>query len=704
MKCSYCGAHLTDDSKYCSYCGQKTEIDNSFVSENDSSTCHEETEQAKCIESNNGKSFYDKVTHKCAEYWNSLSLYGKTVSVSLVVFMFIGLIALIIGKTVAVIIAAIQIIIAVISILMHNNIIRLEDNRKWLKWLALVVSALLLILYIASYSWGKELEPEATIPSPTPTNQSIETPNAAQEQAEALDMNTTFSIAKGTEYAYMTDEWDVYIATAVSDEIIKITNWSKTFSTAKTLEHDYEVGAFKINDAKNCFSWVDDEHTAFVISFVDKNNKKFQNGGVATFTININDRDVNKGTNYSKDIACYSYQNDDWHLYRAIPLTENLIKIETWYRGVSTNNFLFGYDLALINISDESTDFEWTDEEHTSFSITMKDENNKYEWEEENFVVFVLENEKYKHFDVKSYLGKWEITEDEAVISASSSDYKYQNYLDVQTSLKNAGFSNISTEILYDIVWGLTEEGEVKSVSVNGSTDFEKGDIFKRDIPIVITYHLKEAKDPANIIVSKSADTYTGNNYLDVKEEFESLGFTNIDISEVSTTDSSHTAGEVVSIKISGFSFSPGDYFKPTDNVCIKYYTLAETQAVYYSTNDIETAKNGNSGVYSYKSSGGVYDIYWIVDFDEGFVYWFTDGNGDINCDKLQIESGTLNDVLKITYHDTDSSWSYGLYFKWKNQPEHLILQDDDGFTYDFYPTDLNNALNIKATKNIIEY
>ena len=62
--------------------------------------------------------------------------------------------------------------------------------------------------------------------------------------------------------------------------------------------------------------------------------------------------------------------------------------------------------------------------------------------------------------------------------------------------LEDAGFSNIQTEILYDIVLGWTDEGEVKSVSIDGRTDFKKGEVFKQDVPVVITYHMKEEDDP----------------------------------------------------------------------------------------------------------------------------------------------------------------------------------------------------------------
>lgn len=127
-------------------------------------------------------------------------------------------------------------------------------------------------------------------------------------------------------------------------------------------------------------------------------------------------------------------------------------------------------------------------------------------------------------------------------------------------------------------------------------------------------------------------------------------------------------------------------------------------KSVIYSTNDFETAKKGNSGVFAYRSTGGTYYNYYIIDFDEGYVYFFSDGNGDAICDRLKIESGDLNDVLIITYHDGDYSWSEGLHFKWKNQPDILILQDSVGFEVKFVTTNLKDALKIREGKTIIDY
>lgn len=127
-------------------------------------------------------------------------------------------------------------------------------------------------------------------------------------------------------------------------------------------------------------------------------------------------------------------------------------------------------------------------------------------------------------------------------------------------------------------------------------------------------------------------------------------------------------------------------------------------ESLYYSTNDRETAKKGNTGVFAYSSIGGTYSNYWVIDFDEEYVYRFAEGNGDGTCDRLKIDSGDLNTVLIITYHDGNNEWSYGLHFKRKNLPDALILQEESGFEYTYYPADLNSALKIRDSKTITDY
>ncbi len=142
---------------------------------------------------------------------------------------------------------------------------------------------------------------------------------------------------------------------------------------------------------------------------------------------------------------------------------------------------------------------------------------------------------------------------------------------------------------------------------------------------------------------------------------------------------------------------------RPTSNTT-RTTTAPTTKTVDYSTNDYETAKDGNTGVYAYKRSGTNYDQYLIIDFDEGFIYYFCEGNGDETCDKMKIDSGDLNSLLYFYFVDGDDVALYAVNFAWQRRPEHLIFQDDDGFDWDYYTTNLTKALELRDSKEIYDY
>lgn len=72
----------------------------------------------------------------------------------------------------------------------------------------------------------------------------------------------------------------------------------------------------------------------------------------------------------------------------------------------------------------------------------------------------------------------------------TSKEAKGMNYLDVIDGFEKAGFVNVTTDVKYDIVTGwLTDDGEVKSVSINGDKKFDSDDEYRLDAEVVITYH-----------------------------------------------------------------------------------------------------------------------------------------------------------------------------------------------------------------------
>ena len=302
---------------------------------------------------------------------------------------------------------------------------------------------------------------------------------------------------------------------------------------------------------------------------------------------------------------------------------------------------------------------------------------------------------------------------DKIKVPLTVGEYETVDYKVAKKMFTDAGFTNVKTQEIKTLPVVEADKTDLVSVIyINNEESFEKEDTFFADAEVIIMY-----QTPAKIVMTKSSEDYVGMNYLDVKKELEELGFVNIEIKTKDITSAYHETGEVSNVNVLLiFNFKKGESYEYDEMITIKYYVVTEptpaptatptptSGPTYYSTNTYEEAKKGNAGIFSYKSKGGTYDVYWIIDFDEGYVYFFTDGNGESTCDKVKIVSGTLNDRIKITWYDSGEEWSWYLHFKYENSPVTLIVNDHYGFEVEFGTTDLDDALNIRNTKRIISY
>lgn len=77
-----------------------------------------------------------------------------------------------------------------------------------------------------------------------------------------------------------------------------------------------------------------------------------------------------------------------------------------------------------------------------------------------------------------------------------SSEVSSSNYQDMVSQFKGAGFTNVSTKEIDDLILGwLTEDGQVEEVSIGGKTSFSTSDTFAADAPVVVSYHTFPKKD-----------------------------------------------------------------------------------------------------------------------------------------------------------------------------------------------------------------
>lgn len=183
---------------------------------------------------------------------------------------------------------------------------------------------------------------------------------------------TNLQIETGSVYTYGYDEFNLYVATALSDKVIKVEKRSKNLSTSAPFKHDYDVGTFRLDDPQNSFVWMDDNHLVFTISFSDSKEWGLKKSKTVAFTTSTTDED-GRGSSLKVKKPVMMYEDDDWHIYKAIPLSENLIKIEAWCRTFALGDFHYGYDICIIDTEKTTTDFEWLNSEHSAFAITLTD-------------------------------------------------------------------------------------------------------------------------------------------------------------------------------------------------------------------------------------------------------------------------------------------------------------------------------------------
>lgn len=118
-----------------------------------------------------------------------------------------------------------------------------------------------------------------------------------------------------------------------------------------------------------------------------------------------------------------------------------------------------------------------------SITINGQDGFNKYEWYPADALITIEFYEAETAEEVAAAHPGQRRTPD------SSKKYLNRVYSDVVDELTNAGFTNVITESLRKNKKGLfSKEGSISKISINGQTQFEKGEWFSGESVIRITY------------------------------------------------------------------------------------------------------------------------------------------------------------------------------------------------------------------------
>ena len=237
------------------------------------------------------------------------------------------------------------------------------------------------------------------------------------------------------------------------------------------------------------------------ITNVDEWGKK--NKTVA-FTKLITDSNKNKSTNYNEKQVSYLYEFNNYSFYRAIPLSNNIIKIEAWRidEGLLWDKILYYYDVMVINTNLTHTHFSWTDDEHTSFSITMNDKQNGWGWEDDKLVYFIIEDEslmsqKDGNNEIIDATQDDEYIKDYVKTPISSMDCEGLIYSDVVKMFEDAGFLNVQANGIEVEYLETVDDGSVIIISINDEP-FDKFQEFDKESTVVMQYRIQVKADEDN--------------------------------------------------------------------------------------------------------------------------------------------------------------------------------------------------------------
>lgn len=172
----------------------------------------------------------------------------------------------------------------------------------------------------------------------------------------------------------------------------------------------------------------------------------------------------------------------------------------------------------------------------------------------------------------KTYTDKdEEMISNEIKMTNDKTFYVYKNYKDVIKELEKLGFINIVENPMYDIVLGWTDEGEVDNVKINDKDDYKRGDVFKNDVKVVVSYHMNANDDPSKIKPPYSTSSASGKKYEEIVKAFKDAGFTNVSAAE-SANYFNKKEQTVSSITADGSSISIDKAYKQNVKIEIKYY------------------------------------------------------------------------------------------------------------------------------------
>lgn len=134
-------------------------------------------------------------------------------------------------------------------------------------------------------------------------------------------------------------------------------------------------------------------------------------------------------------------------------------------------------------------------------------------------------------------------------VSSSAGDYLTKDYEEAVAELQAAGFTNIEAMPDEDLTsTTIVNDGLIKTISIDGRTNFAAGEKFSPEAPVVISYHtIHKIRVPLRVDELQQFD------YETVADYFTYAGFTDVEITTVNDLDPDELEGEYINeVQING--------------------------------------------------------------------------------------------------------------------------------------------------------
>ncbi len=560
MICKNCGSTQPDDAKFCSNCGSTIETENNINTvkttesqpveeqvennqpsneQNSESTDQLEKEQPvfDTVENQKEKTALDGTKGKIKSFWNNLDLFNKIETVGAIFVCIFLFAALCRGKVFPIIISVLQLGGLLVAFLIHRG--NIKCNLNWLKYAVLAVAIIFSGLYFSSYKWLDM--PNISI---FDTSKS-DTPYSAQvcvgKDKDVVEIDFSAAGFNNIEQEPIEDlelfEADEYgKVETVSINGVSDFKGNKEFKSNSRVVIKYH--AFKKIAVPLSSEEIKSMDTESVLNEFEKSGF-FQLSTDEKYDIDPDENKVDfeniisiDGTDSFEKGAKFS-PNADISLVTHRPYQKYSLKVIIDF---VPNLFFSKYDVK-FEIGDHSEKLTHGNDAEFEYRLKQGDYTLTFTSTESRSVKGTIDlklngdveacykisctSEKV-NIETQYVENKGIVGENQAMVPSSSSNCKYKNYKNIKKAFKNAGFTNIKEKILYDIYWGFTDEGEVASVTIDGKASFKRGDVFAKDVEVIITYHMKEEDDPSkrqettsnSTVTTESKETISSNNTI----------------------------------------------------------------------------------------------------------------------------------------------------------------------------------------------